>query len=178
MCVVIRLRYCPEDSSHSRTAGPVYALDWCKRPTVGPNGRPGVRIAAGSLTDDFRNQIAILGLRDERVLVEDDADAHSELVSLVEATHGYPATCVQWQPASSNDGGWTNKQMQTGADLLASTGDLLRVWSFGPDPASATSSYVGRQALAQYSLTVRHQLQGVSTININTLLLYHSTPLQ
>jgi hypothetical protein len=68
--------------------------------------------------------------------------------------------------------------MQTGADLLASTGDLLRVWSFGPDPASATSSYVGRQALAQYSLTVRHQLQGVSTININTLLLYYSTPLQ
>jgi hypothetical protein len=38
--------------------------------------------------------------------------AHSELVALVEAAHDYPTTCIQWQPASSNDERWTNKQMQ------------------------------------------------------------------
>jgi hypothetical protein len=110
----------PEDSYHPQTA-PVYALDWWGRSTVGSHDRPGVRKATSFLTDDFRNQIAVLGLRDERVLVEDDADAYSELVTLVEATHGYPATYVQWQSAWSNDGGWANELMQKGADLLAST---------------------------------------------------------
>jgi hypothetical protein len=60
-------------------------------------------------------------MRDERVLAEDDADAHSELIALVETTHGYLAMCVQCKPARSSYGGWTNKQIQQGADLLAST---------------------------------------------------------
>jgi hypothetical protein len=64
-----------EDTYHPRTA-PVYALDWCRRSAVGSRGRPGVRKATGSLTGHFRKQIAILGLRKERilVLVEDHAD--------------------------------------------------------------------------------------------------------
>jgi WD repeat-containing protein 68 len=136
-------------------AGPVYALDWCKTPGAG--GRAGVRLVTGSLTDDFRNQLAVLGARDERVLVEDDADGAAELVVLAEAAHGYPATSVQWQPAAP--AGWANRPNE----LLASTGDQLRVWGFAPDPTAAHSSgYIGRQSSApQYTLNTKHVLQGV-----------------
>jgi hypothetical protein len=112
-----------EDSYHPRTA-PVYAPDWNRRSTVGSLDRPGVRTVTGSFTDDFRNHIAVLGLRDECFLVKDDAYAHSKLVAFVEATHGYPTTCVQWQPARSNDVRWMNKLILQGVDLLASTATM------------------------------------------------------
>jgi WD repeat-containing protein 68 len=161
-CSSTSRRVCPLARSRvgagaDRGAGPVYALDWCKTPVLGSHGRPTVRLVAGSLTDDFRNQLAILGPRDERVLVEDDADGAAELVVLAEAAHGYPATSVQWQPAVPG-AGWSAQ-----SELLASTGDLLRVWSFAPDQAAmGGSGYVGRQAPAPpYSLTTKNTLQGV-----------------
>jgi len=145
-------------------AWPVYALDWCKQPTQSSNnGRPNVRLAAGSLSDDYRNQIVVLGPSDERILIEDDADGSEELVELAVATHGYPATSLQWQPASGAGAGWTNKG--THSDVLASTGDILRVWSFGADAGGAGSGYVGRGAPVQYSLTARHQLSGTKSTN-------------
>jgi WD repeat-containing protein 68 len=140
--------------------GPVYALDWCKSGV--PGGRHSAfRLAAGSLTEDFRNTIAVLGLRDERVLIEDDADpaAPAELATLAEAAHGYPATSVQWQPASAAGQGYAGKGHP--AELLASTGDMLRVWSFSTD-GGAGSGYVGRAPSGQsYSLTAKHTLSGV-----------------
>jgi hypothetical protein len=143
----------------------VYTLDWRKTPAIGSNGRPTVRLAAGSITDDFRNQIAILGPRDERVLVEDDADGGAELVILTEASHRYPARCLHWQPGNPNGAGWSAKGPQN-AELLATTGDFLRVWNFAADQSSMGSSYVGRpDSGSQYTLTTKHTLQWVSLIH-------------
>jgi WD repeat-containing protein 68 len=45
--------------------------------------------------EDFRNWIAVVGLQDDRVLVEDDYCNHPDFVTLVEVNHGYPATALQ-----------------------------------------------------------------------------------
>ena len=72
-----------------------------------------------------------------------------EFVKMAEATHSYPVTRILWEPPSS--------QKQS-TDLLATSGDHLRLWSL---PANATSPIVsnnitrptnGRDA-APYKLT-------------------------
>jgi hypothetical protein len=80
-----------EDSHHPWTL-PGYTRDRCR--VAGSRGHPGIRTVVGSLIDDFRKRITILGILEEHVLilVEDDTDggvgAGAELVALTEATHG------------------------------------------------------------------------------------------
>ena len=58
-----------------------------------------------------------------------------EYVKTAEAHHQFPVTRILWEPPSSNK--------QT-TDLLATSGDHLRLWSLPADGASAHSSYIGR----------------------------------
>ncbi|KAL5485044.1 hypothetical protein ACEPAI_7686 [Sanghuangporus weigelae] len=138
----------------------VYALDWCKTPAPGQHSRPrtAYRLALGSFTEDSRNRLAIIGLQDERVLIEDDYDyeQHADFVSLVEAHHGYPATSVQWQPASAATLG------HSGSELIATSGDALRVWETASDsPSSGGSTYVGaKQSGGGHRLTLKSTLSG------------------
>ncbi|KAI0343110.1 WD40 repeat-like protein [Trametopsis cervina] len=144
---------------------PVYALDWCKTPASGQSRpRSSFRLGVGSLTEDFRNSIAVVGLQDERVLVEDDyADSYSDFVTLVEAHHGYPATSLQWQPAAATSFNWSQKAGQS--ELLATTGDALRVWEYSTDNPSSMSSYVGRQpSSGGHRLALRAALSGQSKV--------------
>ena len=95
------------------------------------------------------------------MLVEDDyAENYSDFVTLVEANHGYPATSLQWQPAAATSFAWSQK---TGvSELLATTGDALRVWEYASDQQSAISNYVGRQSGGSgHRLTLRAALSGV-----------------
>lgn len=151
--------------------GPVYALDWCKGPSPGSRSpRSAFRLGIASHTEDFRNRIAIVGLQDERALVvEDDYEydeyaGQADFVTLVEAQHGYPATCLQWQPAAAYGaaGGWAQQKGGT-SELLATTGDALRVWEYASDGAGpGMGSYVGRQASGSgHRLTLKTALSGV-----------------
>ncbi|KAJ1299746.1 hypothetical protein OPQ81_007332 [Rhizoctonia solani] len=150
---------------HYESQSPVYALDWCH--THGPNSsraRSAFRIALGTFVEDYRNRITIIGLPDESSLLEGSPNANanssisanggaggSDFVVLAEAMHGYPPTRLQWEPASAVGQSWPIKT--SGAELLATTGDALRVWEFltesdgGVGPGSQTS-YVGRQGSA------------------------------
>ena len=123
--------------------------------------RSAFRLALGSFTEDFRNRIAIVGLQDERVLVEDDYTDYPDFVTLVEAHHGYPATSVQWQPPSAS------KLVGTAnTELLATAGDALRVWEYAGDtPTSGqVGGYVGvKQAGGGHRLTLKSTLSGVSS---------------
>ena len=106
-----------------------------------------------------------MGLQDERVLVEDDASGggeYADFVTLVEAQHGYPATRLQWQPAGAAAFAWSQKA--PGAELLATTGDALRVWEYASDaPPAPGTGYVGRQAQGPgHRLTLKTALSGVS----------------
>jgi hypothetical protein len=144
-------------------------MDWCKTAAPGQQLRPrsSFRLAVGSLTEDFRNQIAVVGLQDERVLVEDDyPDNYSDFVTLVEVHHGYPATSLQWQPAGATSYNWSQKA--GGSELLASTGDALRVWEYSTDNSSSISSYVGRPTSnSGHRLSLRAALSGVRLFYCN-----------
>jgi DDB1- and CUL4-associated factor 7 len=163
--------------------GPVYSIDWCKTTAPGTHPqrspRSSFRLGLASFTEDYRNRIAIVGLRDdERVLVEDDynGDGPADFATLVEANHGYPATSLQWQPASAAQYSWRDRDAST--ELLATTGDVLRIWEYVSDVgASATSTYVGRQPTGSgHRLSVRGALSGVSLEFIQAFFC-NSTPL-
>ena len=130
--------------------------------------RSAFRLGIASLTSDYRNRLAIVGLQDERVLVEDDVDYadYPDFVTLVEAQHGYPATRLQWQPATANSFAWSQKIGM--AELLATTGEALRVWEYASDGGAVGSGvgggYVGRQSGGGgHRLTLKTALSGVST---------------
>ncbi|KAJ8474529.1 hypothetical protein ONZ51_g7153 [Trametes cubensis] len=147
---------------------PVYALDWCKSAAPGQSLRPrsAFRLGIASLTEDYRNRIAIVGLQDERVLVEDDYTEYPDFVTLVEAQHGYPATRLQWQPSTANSFAWSQKA--SSAELLATTGDALRVWEYSSEGAAAVSAYVGRQVSGGgHKLTLKTALSGQSKVQNN-----------
>lgn len=138
-------------------------MDWCK--TQAPNQparhRSTFRLGVASFLDNYQNYIAILGLQDEHVLVEDDFTDYPDFISLVEAFHGYPATSLQWQPASAANHTWSHKSSNT--ELLATTGDALRVWEYNSDGPSNVSSYVGRSSntSGNHALTMKTALSGV-----------------
>lgn len=92
--------------------------------------------------------------------MEDDYNDYPDFVTLCETLHGYPATSLQWQPASASSYAWSQKSPAT--ELLATTGDALRVWEYTSDNPPAISSYVGRQPTSgAHSLTLKTALSGV-----------------
>ena len=143
--------------------GPVHSLDWCKTSAPGQQLRPrsAFRLGVASFTENYQNQIAVIGLQDERVLVEDDFADYPDFVTLCEVHHGYPATSLQWQPASAQNHSWSQKSAST--ELLATTGDALRIWEYNGDAPPASSSFVGRQPAVSsgHSLTMKTALSGV-----------------
>lgn len=68
-----------------------------------------------------------------------------EFNRIAEATHSYPVTRLLWEPPSS-------KKQST--DLLATSGDHLRLWSLPTDPQSLQpSSAIGRRETIPTKLT-------------------------
>ncbi|KAL0581831.1 hypothetical protein V5O48_000199 [Marasmius crinis-equi] len=146
---------------------PIYALDWCKTSAPGQQLRPrsAFRLGIGSLLDNYQNRIAIVGLQDERVLVEDDYNDYNDFTILCETQHGYPVTSLQWQPASGTGFAWTGKTSHN-SELLATTGDALRIWEYTSDGAPAMSGYVGRQSTGTgHQLVMKTALSGQSKLH-------------
>ncbi|KAF5386172.1 hypothetical protein D9615_002386 [Tricholomella constricta] len=142
---------------------PVHSLDWCKSAAPGLQLRPrsAFRLGIASFTENYNNRIAIVGLQDERVLVEDDFTDYPDFVTLCETAHGYPATSLQWQPASTH--GWAQNSSST--ELLATTGDALRVYEYNSDVATPVSNYVARQpSTSGHTLTMKTALSGQSKV--------------
>ncbi|KAF6760051.1 WD40 repeat-like protein [Ephemerocybe angulata] len=151
---------------HYDAPWPVQCLDWCKTPAPGQahRARSAYRIGVASFLENYQNQIAIIGLQDERVLVEDDYSEYADFVTLCEANHGYPATSLQWQPESAITYGWS--QRSPAVEYLATTGDALRIWEYASEGPAATSPYTGRQSQnpGGHSLTMKVALSGQSKV--------------
>ncbi|KAI9762793.1 MAG: hypothetical protein M4579_000145 [Chaenotheca gracillima] len=119
---------------------PIYAFDWCKWP-VQQSGGAG-KVAVGSYLEDGHNFIQIL---DTKVVPQTSQDPHSppsssqglEFFKTAEATHSFPVTRLLWEPASS--------QKQS-TDLLATSGDHLRLWSLPTTALSPTSNTITRSS--------------------------------
>ncbi|KAL2381817.1 hypothetical protein RJ035_006321 [Blastomyces gilchristii] len=110
----------------------VYAFDWCKWPAP-PGGSSFGKIALGSYLEDSHNYIQILSAQRASSDVPESPDGNPglEFIKTAEATHSYPVTRILWEPPSS--------QKQS-TDLLATSGDHLRLWSLPAD--SHSQSYL------------------------------------
>ncbi|EZF75707.1 hypothetical protein H105_02887 [Trichophyton soudanense CBS 452.61] len=118
----------------------LYALDWCKWPAA-PNTNSAGKIALGSYLEDTHNYIQILHAQTaERDYNDPDNDPGLEFVKTAEATHSYPVTRILWEPPSS--------QKQS-TDLLATSGDHLRLWSLPSNPSQP--QYYGSNSINRMS---------------------------
>lgn len=117
----------------------LYAFDWCR---WAPQGNSAGRVAVGSYLEDGHNFIQILDTQLSPTPNEAYQPGTSkytlDFTKVAEATHSYPVTRLLWEPPSS--------QKQT-TDLLATSGDHLRLWSLPADTPgpSSTNSITGRQ---------------------------------
>ncbi|KAL1966431.1 hypothetical protein VTN77DRAFT_4573 [Rasamsonia byssochlamydoides] len=108
---------------------PIYAVDWCKWSMPSGDSFAG-KVAIGSYLEDSHNYIQIIDTY--RTQPDPDTsdlapgDVKLEYVKSAEAAHSYPVTRILWEPPSS--------QKQS-TDLLATSGDHLRLWSL---PSSHT----------------------------------------
>jgi WD repeat-containing protein 68 len=78
-------------------------------------------------------QIQIL---DAQTKTDMQGDTSFEFTKTAEATHSYPVTRILWEPPSSN------KQTQ---DLLATSGDHLRLWSLPNDQQNFSGNTITRK---------------------------------
>ncbi|KAJ5446400.1 hypothetical protein N7491_002482 [Penicillium cf. griseofulvum] len=117
---------------------PIYAVDWCKWPITGNSGFGG-KIAMGSYLEDSHNYIQILDAHWTQPDPDTPDAAAGEIkldyVKTAEATHSYPVTRILWEPPSS--------QKQS-TDLLATSGDHLRLWSLPNSQPLQSSNSITR----------------------------------
>ncbi|KAF2823327.1 WD40 repeat-like protein [Ophiobolus disseminans] len=113
----------------------IYAYDWCKW-TV-PGGNSAGKMAVGSYLEDNHNFIRIL---DTHIIPQEAAAPGAspyglEYSAVAEATCSFPVTRILWEPPSS--------QKQS-TDLLATSGDHLRLWSLPQNPVNTMSNTITR----------------------------------
>ncbi|QIW97230.1 hypothetical protein AMS68_002748 [Peltaster fructicola] len=109
-----------------------YAFDWCKWPIHGGGDGAG-KMAIGSYLEDPHNFIQILDTKivPQEVKSSGQSPYGLEYTKVAEATCAYPVTRILWEPPS---------QAKTSTDLLATSGDHLRLWSLPPATSSVTNN--------------------------------------
>src|SRR5665811_1133120 len=91
-----------------------------------------------------------------------------DFVKIAEATHSYPVTRILWEPPSS--------QKQS-TDLLATSGDHLRLWSLPQQNASQhPSNNINRSAIANTRDQPPQKLQPLALLS-NSKTPEHTAPL-
>ncbi|KAG0329032.1 ddb1 and cul4 associated factor 7 [Dissophora globulifera] len=125
---------------------PVYGLDWSNQPTE----REALRLAVGSFIEDGSNKIQIITLPEFTAIDGKDYNptSMSDWVPIAETNHQqYPVTKIKWEPYKSGH--------RRSYDLLATSGDYLRLWDLKDDPEqdSKSSGTIGRR-----QQTTRQQL--------------------
>ncbi|KAF9284788.1 ddb1 and cul4 associated factor 7 [Mortierella alpina] len=111
---------------------PVYGLDWSNQPTE----REALRLAVGSFIEDGSNKIQIITLPEFTAGLENDDDFNpnsmSDWVPVAQTNQQqYPVTKIKWEPYKSGHRSF---------DLLATTGDYLRLWELREDTEHVDSS--------------------------------------
>ncbi|KAF7732325.1 ddb1 and cul4 associated factor 7 [Apophysomyces ossiformis] len=138
---------------------PTYALDWCKVPSE----RKSFRLAVGSFLEDSNNKVQIISRTDMMEEGTYTGSQQKDFVVAAEADSYYPVTKVLWEPwkavfqkgkgtteicnmtllvcknqTSSPDFLYQGEARNT--DLLATTGDILRIWELIDNPRYGTTS--------------------------------------
>lgn len=103
----------------------IYAMNWSVRPD-----KP-YRLAVGSFIEDYSNKVQIIELNEETGNFETRGGAFK---------HPYPATKLMWIP--DKDG--------TKPDLLATTGDYLRLWNVGDDDSVSLHTLLNNNKSSEF----------------------------
>ncbi len=98
----------------------IFSMNWSMRPDKL------FRLAIGSFIEEYDNKIQIVSLDEER----------GEFVAQPAFNHYYPATKVMWMPDTK--GTWP--------DLLATSGDYLRIWKVSDNPTKPECTLNNNQA--------------------------------
>jgi DDB1- and CUL4-associated factor 7 len=105
-----------------------YTISWCGREDAVNK----FKIAIGSYKEEYSNSLTIIQLKNNDNHTGDDTDR--SFVKICEAEHPYPATKIMWAPSTLDP---TLGTGQAGSspqqDLIATTGDYLRLWSVSED---------------------------------------------
>jgi len=113
----------------------VFSLAWSNR--VEPTAN--FRLAIGSYIEQYNNTVQIL--RTKFVLQPNNEYPTMSIYSACEIEHPYPCTKVLWRPESVTAGNLGSR------DLLATTGDYLRLWSITDDETTKGNLSHKREAL-------------------------------
>ncbi|CAO3633563.1 unnamed protein product [Mucor hiemalis] len=106
--------------------------DWCKTPIE----QKSFRLAVGSFIEDSNNKLQIISRTD---LLDGPVDQRNDFTPLAEANSYYPITKVLWEPRKSD---------ARNSDLLATTGDILRIWELVDDPRYGQSNSINSSSRA------------------------------
>lgn len=143
-----------------------YAYDWCKWPVAGGPGAG--KMAVASYLEDPHNFIQIL----DTTITPQEATTPGapmyglEYTKIAEATCAYPVTRILWEPPSS--------QKQS-TDLLATSGDHLRLWSLPQQQQNMQGNNLNRTAAANRDQTPA-KLQPLALLS-NSKTPEHTAPL-
>ena len=144
-----------------------YAYDWCKWPVMGGSGAG--KMAVGSYLEDPHNFIQILDtqITPQEVTSPGAPPYGLEYTKVAEATCAYPVTRILWEPPSS--------QKQS-TDLLATSGDHLRLWSLPQGSTPVASNSINRSAAANSRDQAPQKLQPLALLS-NSKTPEHTAPL-
>ncbi|KAI9469092.1 MAG: WD40-repeat-containing domain protein [Benjaminiella poitrasii] len=98
-----------------------YALDWCKT----QNEQLNFKLAVGSFIEDSNNKLQIISRTDLLPDTNISVDHRNDFTVVAEADSQYPITKVLWEPRRND---------ARNNDLLATTGDILRIWELANEP--------------------------------------------
>ncbi|KAG0746690.1 hypothetical protein G6F57_009560 [Rhizopus arrhizus] len=104
----------------------IYALDWCKTPIE----QKSFRLAIGSFIEDSNNKLQVISRTD---LLDNAPSSRSDFTAIAEADSYYPITKVLWEPRKAD---------ARNSDLLATTGDILRIWELVDDPRYGSTNSI------------------------------------
>lgn len=146
---------------------PTYAYDWCKWPVMGGSGAG--KMAVGSYLEDPHNFIQIL---DTQITPQEGAGPGQspyglEYSKVAEATCAYPVTRILWEPPSSQ---------KNSTDLLATSGDHLRLWSLPAPGTPHSGNNINRTAAANSREPPPQKLQPLALLS-NSKTPEHTAPL-
>ncbi|KAI4765270.1 WD40 repeat-like protein [Aureobasidium sp. EXF-3400] len=145
-----------------------YSFDWCKWPV--PNGNSCGKMAIGSYLEDPHNFIQIV---DTQIAPQDQSTMGGpaygiDYVKVAEATCAYPVTRISWEPPSSS---------KQSTDLLATSGDHLRLWSLPSSSQPAMlSNNINRSASVNMRDPPTQKLQPLALLS-NSKTPEHTAPL-
>ena len=94
----------------------IYGLSWSSRPNA-------FRLGLSSFIQDYCNKLHIIQL------------SNDSLIKVAEADHHFPVTKLKWSPFKAGE-----------AELLATTGDMLRLWEM-VESEDASNSYKKKNGL-------------------------------